>query len=112
MARKVVVSIVDDFDGESVADETVNFTLDGVEYEIDLSHSNAEQLRSVFEPWILCARKVRGSRRKPAVVNQRSTTDRQESTQAREWARANGLQVSARGRIPVEVLESYRAATN
>jgi hypothetical protein len=28
---------VDDFDGEGSADETVEFSLDGVSYEIDLS---------------------------------------------------------------------------
>ncbi|MFE3262406.1 Lsr2 family protein [Nocardia sp. NPDC059091] len=112
MARKVVVSIVDDFDGESVADETVTFTLNGVEYEIDLSRANAGQLRGAFEPWISHARKVRGTRRKSAAGNQRALADREESMAARKWARANGLQVSARGRIPTEVLQSYRAATN
>ncbi|MGW4241216.1 histone-like nucleoid-structuring protein Lsr2 [Nocardia sp. NPDC004722] len=112
MARKVVVSIVDDFDGESVADETVAFTLDGVEYEIDLSRANAEELRGLFILWSSHARKIRGNRRKSAAANQRARTGRQESMAARNWARANGFQVSSRGRIPSELLRSYRAATN
>ncbi|WP_252920646.1 Lsr2 dimerization domain-containing protein, partial [Mycolicibacterium smegmatis] len=37
MAKKVTVTLVDDFDGEATADETVEFGLDGVTYEIDLS---------------------------------------------------------------------------
>ena len=43
MAKKVTVTLVDDFDGEGAADETVEFGLDGVTYEIDLSGKNAEQ---------------------------------------------------------------------
>jgi hypothetical protein len=35
MAQKVEVSLVDDLSGET-ADETVSFSLDGVQYEIDL----------------------------------------------------------------------------
>ena len=35
MAKKVTVTLVDDFDGEGAADETVEFGLDGVSYEID-----------------------------------------------------------------------------
>ena len=41
MAKKVTVTLVDDFDGEGAADETVEFGLDGVTYEIDLSAKNA-----------------------------------------------------------------------
>ncbi|MFD9547103.1 histone-like nucleoid-structuring protein Lsr2 [Nocardia salmonicida] len=41
MARKVIVSLVDDFDGTSEADETVTFGIDGVTYEIDLSPVDA-----------------------------------------------------------------------
>ena len=37
MAQKTVVSLIDDLDGESEADETVEYALDGVTYEIDLA---------------------------------------------------------------------------
>ena len=30
----------------------------------------------------------------------------------RKWAQANGIEVSARGRIPAEIVERYRAAGN
>ena len=46
MAKKVTVTLVDDFDGEAAADETVEFALDGVSYEIDLSAKNATKLRN------------------------------------------------------------------
>ena len=46
MAKKVTVSLSDDFDGKQ-ADETVQFGLDGVSYEIDLSEKNAKKMREV-----------------------------------------------------------------
>ena len=47
MAQKVQVILVDDIDGGE-ADETVSFSLDGVSYEIDLSESNATELRDAL----------------------------------------------------------------
>ena len=44
MAKKVTVTLVDDFDGDGPADETVEFSIDGVSYEIDLSVKNAKRL--------------------------------------------------------------------
>ena len=43
MAQKVQVILMDDIDG-SDADETLSFSLDGVNYEIDLSDKNAGKL--------------------------------------------------------------------
>ena len=51
MAKKVTVTLVDDFDGEGPADETVEFSIDGVSYEIDLSARNAQRLRDEFKAW-------------------------------------------------------------
>ena len=50
MAQKVQVLLVDDLDGGE-ADETVTFALDGKTYEIDLTTSNADKLRSALEPY-------------------------------------------------------------
>lgn len=52
MAKKVTVTLVDDFDGSGAADETVEFGLDGVTYEIDLSTKNATKLRGDLKQWV------------------------------------------------------------
>ena len=52
MAKKVTVTLVDDFDGAGAADETVEFGLDGVTYEIDLSSKNAAKLRNDLKQWV------------------------------------------------------------
>lgn len=48
MARKTVVTFVDDVDG-SEAVEIVRFGLDGIDYEIDLNEANAAKLRGILD---------------------------------------------------------------
>jgi hypothetical protein len=55
VASKTVVEWVDDLDG-APAEETVSFSLDGVEYEIDLSTENATKLRARLKEFIRRAR--------------------------------------------------------
>jgi hypothetical protein len=114
MAKKVTVTLVDDFDGEGPADETVEFSIDGVSYEIDLSAKNAKKLRDDFKLWIEAGRRVGGRRRGRSGVPTRAgrgSIDREQSAAIREWARRNGHKVSTRGRIPAEVIEAFHAAT-
>ena len=113
MAKKVTVSLIDDVDGESIADETIEFAIDGVSYEIDLSAANAAKLRDGLDTWVANARRVSGRRRsKPigagtAAPKGRVSMDREQSAAIREWARRKGHKVSARGRISADVVESY-----
>lgn len=111
MAQKVLVSLVDDLDG-SEAEETIEFGLDGVAYQIDLSTDNAEELRDALAQFIEHARRAGGRKRatpkaaaKAAVA--RPVIDREQNQAIRAWARKNGYQVSDRGRIPSEVVEAY-----
>ncbi|MFF3567803.1 histone-like nucleoid-structuring protein Lsr2 [Nocardia jiangxiensis] len=110
MARKVIVELVDDYDGKSPAEESVLFSLDGVEYEIDLSVLNAAALRGIFDQWTPHARKAgRVSKSKGQKVS-RSSAEREQTAAIRDWARKNGYSVSTRGRIQAEVVEAYKNA--
>lgn len=115
MAKKVTVTLVDDFDGEAAADETVEFSLDGVTYEIDLSAKNAKALRADLKKWVEAGRRVGGRRRGRASAagtgRARASIDREQSAAIRDWARRNGHNVSTRGRIPADVIDAFRAAT-
>jgi hypothetical protein len=114
MAKKVTVTLVDDFDGEATADETVEFGLDGVTYEIDLSSKNATKLRNDLKQWVEAGRRVGGRRRGRAAAGPargRGAIDREQSAAIREWARRNGHNVSTRGRIPADVIDAFHAAT-
>ncbi|MFF0814608.1 Lsr2 family protein [Rhodococcus sp. NPDC003318] len=114
MAKKVTVTLIDDVDQESAADETVEFGLDGVTYEIDLSSENAGKLREQLAEWVTHARRSTGRRRAgkptPAATKSRVAVDREQSAAIREWARRNGHPVSARGRISAEIAELYNKA--
>lgn len=110
MAKKVTVTLVDDFDGSGAADETVEFGLDGVTYEIDLSTKNATKLRGDLKQWVAAGRRVGGRRRgRSGSGRGRGAIDREQSAAIREWARRNGHNVSTRGRIPADVIDAYHA---
>ena len=102
-----------DFDGEGAADETVEFGLDGVSYEIDLSAKNAAKLRNDLKQWVDAGRRVGGRRRGRSVGTGRgrAAIDREQSAAIREWARRNGHNVSTRGRIPADVIDAFHEAT-
>jgi hypothetical protein len=103
------IRLVDDLDGE-VADETVEFGVDGKNYEIDLSTANAKKLRNALAEFVAAARRAGGRRRgggAPAAAPRRPSIDREQNQAIREWARKRGMKVSDRGRIPAEVLEAY-----
>lgn len=107
MARKVQIVLEDDING-GIADETVTFALDGTTYEIDLSSSNADELRRALSPYTRAGRKVTKSRtRRPAPGAGGGTG---KSGEVRAWARANGIPVSARGRVGADVVAQYEAA--
>ncbi|WP_067694117.1 histone-like nucleoid-structuring protein Lsr2 [Nocardia jejuensis] len=111
MARKVVVTLIDDFDEKSAAEETVSFALDGAAYEIDLSSRNAKQLRELFAEWSVHARRTgRTARTKNTKARPASDRDREQSSAIREWARNNGFDVSSRGRIQAHVVAAYHVA--
>jgi nucleoid-associated protein Lsr2 len=111
VAQKVTVQLVDDLDG-SAADETVEFGLDGVAYQIDLSSANAEKIRELLGDYVSHARRS-GARRRAAanaVRGRSAAVDREQNQAIREWARKRGLKVSERGRISAEVLDAYHQA--
>ena len=94
---------------EKLADETVQFSLDGVSYEIDLSTKNATRLRDALSRYVMAGRRV-GTRSGRRRGRGRSGAGDGSAREVREWARANGHKVSDRGRVPSEVVEAYRAA--
>ncbi|MEU6559230.1 histone-like nucleoid-structuring protein Lsr2 [Nocardia nova] len=111
MAKKVIVELIDDFDGKSKAEETVLFSLDGIEYEIDLSTKNARKLRDVFEQWTEAARKVGRIPRGKNKTAARTSADREQTSVIREWAKNNGYNVSNRGRIQADIIAAYNKAS-
>ncbi|HYT09900.1 MAG TPA: Lsr2 family protein [Mycobacteriales bacterium] len=113
MAKKVQTLLVDDLDGGE-ATETVNFSLDGSSYEIDLSAKNADELRDGLARYVGAARKAgrSGGVTAPTRSSGRragggTSMDRDQAAAIRSWAKKQGLKVSDRGRIPASIIEQY-----
>ncbi|MEV7094865.1 Lsr2 family protein [Amycolatopsis sp. NPDC051045] len=109
MAQKVSVEILDDIDGSTAA-QTVQFSLDGVTFEIDLSDRNATALRHVLSRYIGAGRRIGGRKVRVATGQSTSTSDRERNQQIRAWANANGFEVSERGRLSSGVVAAYEEA--
>ncbi|WP_062737490.1 histone-like nucleoid-structuring protein Lsr2 [Kocuria turfanensis] len=108
MAQKVQVHLEDDLDG-GPADDTITFALDGKDYEIDLSTTNAEKLREALRPFAQAGRKTTRSSGPRATRSRRSGSD-PDTAKIRAWAKGNGYEVSDRGRIHQTVKDAYYAA--
>jgi hypothetical protein len=114
MAQKVVVQLVDDLDGTAIEDgagSTVTFAIDGTSYEIDLSDAHASEFRDVLSPYLKAGRRIAGSRRSSAPRSSSSSSAAaSEAAAMREWANAQGMKVSQRGRVGADVVDAYRAS--
>ena len=108
--RPCLSTFIDDLDG-SAAEGTVLFGLDGTEYEIDLNAGHARQLRDVLAACVWAGRRVSGGSRRPARGGRRGPASGLNATEVREWAKAQGIEVKDRGRVPAELLVKFRAAT-
>ena len=114
MAKQTIVQMTDDLDG-SEATQSIEFTVRGKSYTIDLNDSNAADFDDALAPYIAAAQKsgagqpARSSGRRGSAPSQRAVGDA-DPKQVRAWAGANGVAVSPRGRIKADVLEQYRAA--
>lgn len=108
MAKRTetIVHLVDDLDGGK-AQQTVPFSVDGKEYEIDLSGKNRRAMEKALKPFIEAAREVKAPRRKPT---KRAARSGPAPAAVREWASANGVECNDRGRVPTAVIEQYEAA--
>lgn len=107
MAQKTVVELVDDLDGGE-AHETVEFSIDGVDFVIDLSNDNANRLRDTLAEFVGHARKVSARRGRGAA---RAAGGNSVDTQAvREWARSQGENVAERGRLSRALVARFQEA--
>src|SRR5215472_8000330 len=101
--HRVDVQLEDDLTG-GPADETIEFSLDGRAYEIDLNTRHASEFRDRLVPFTEHARLVRPQR---ARVTVRSAASRERSRQIRLWAEQRGFALAPHGRLPGNVIQQY-----
>lgn len=126
MAQKVTVVKVDDLSGIESGDvDTVEFALDGITYEIDLTPDNADRLRDELADFVARARRTGGrikrglgaaahhtellvGERPGSMLPARRSPDQLRAI--RDWARSQGRAVADRGRVPARVIEEFDKA--
>jgi len=113
MATEIITRLVDDLDGRK-AERTVEFSLDGHSYAIDLSKRNITALQKTLQPYVDAARPrtitsaTRRTRRSASPNGSRK--GRPDVATVRAWAREHGYGISNRGRLSAEVMAAYEAA--
>lgn len=96
----------------SEAEVTVRFVLDGSEYEIGLNAEHGQALQDTLARYVqAAARRAGSSTRRPARRGRRAPAGGADSTEVREWAKAQGIEVKERGRVPADLVARFRAAT-
>lgn len=106
MASTTTTTLVDDLTG--VSDQTVRnvrFTIDGVDWEIDLTAENRNKLQEVLAPYVAVSRKPNRKARAAKTLQSGPS-----AFEIRTWAASNGLQVGERGRIPQSLRDQYMVA--
>ena len=123
MAQRTIVQLTDDLDGKPIPEgkgETIRFSLDRADYEIDLADRNAQALRNDLAKYVSAARRSSGGQRSGG---QRSGAGRRRGSRTsagaardydpkavRVWAESQGIEVSRRGRVPADLVAKFQAA--
>ncbi|GAB2603838.1 histone-like nucleoid-structuring protein Lsr2 [Pseudactinotalea suaedae] len=107
MATKTVTVLIDDVDG-SAADRTVDISLDGERYEIDLSTAHHHEMVRDLARYMAVARRVGGTGSPTPFYSDIKADPRA----VREWARSNGIDLPASKRVPKDVIAQFHAAGN
>jgi hypothetical protein len=115
MAERLVRQLMDDLDGTEIPEgkgEQIEFAVRGVVYRIDLGNGNVTKFDKALAPFIESATKVSGRRGRPRGTRRAGSAGRSKAdlSAIRAWAAKHGHKVSARGRIPGDVLQAYQAA--
>ncbi len=81
------------------------------EYEIDLNAGHAKELRDALARYAGSARRVGSTAKRPARGGRKGSASGLNTTEVREWAKEQGIEVKDRGRVPADLVARFKAAT-
>ena len=110
IGSRTTVTLFDDFDGSTEGVRTVTIGLDRQTIELDLSEANYAKVRDFLAPYLEAGRKTSSAPNSTARRPGATASKRADTQAIREWAEANGHEVSTRGRIKKEIVDAYHAA--
>jgi hypothetical protein len=107
--QTITTAIYCDYTGELCPDaKTLKFGWGDREYQIDLSPAIAEKFEQIMNKYADKATALPRTQKRTRRGNAKSNAV--DLAKIRDWAKANGLAVSERGRIPGEIMAAYEAA--
>ena len=107
MAQQVEVRLIEDLDC-SRSEDAVRAGLDGTGYRIGRTGGQARALPDTLARCLAAARRAGGGRR-PARAGRRAPVSRLNPAEARQRARAQGIVVNDRGRVPAGLAPRFKA---
>ena len=117
MAQRRQTILIDDLTDEEFREGdggVVSFGLDGIEYEMDLTHAHHEELRRVLSRYVSRGRRrevnATGGAQPVARRGEPARIDKAQLDAMRSWARGKGVVVSDRGRISAAIHATYHLA--
>ena len=110
MATITRAYLVDDLDGSEENVNSVSFSLDKTNYEIDLSAANEARLRDKLAKFVAVATPLHPQRAVRRKAVKAAPVGREQTQAIREWARSNGHEVSDRGRISAAIQKAFDEA--
>lgn len=118
MAKQVVEYLTSDLSGDDIpADSnggTVEFTVSGVPYAVDLTEAELQTFNAALEPYVDAAQRLSRSgapvSRTRVAASGAGKRPKEQLAAIRTWAKKNGHAVSERGRISAPVLEAFDSA--
>lgn len=118
MAKHIVEHLTSDLSGDEIPTEsnggTVEFTVSGTSYAVDLTEAELQTFNSALEPYVAAAQRLSRSgspvSRTRVAASGAGKRTKEQLTTIRAWAKKNGHAVSERGRISGPVLAAFDAA--
>lgn len=89
---------------------TIEFSIDGENYEIDLTEKEYQELLKKLAPYVEGGRKLARTGR-PYTKSSPTTQGKEQIKAMKEWLTANGYDVPARGRISQVMHDAYHNRT-
>ena len=103
-----------DLDGKSEGAERVVFSVNDEFFAMDLAPANLKKLTEFLAPYIDKATRTeapKGGKRQPIGTSMSMFESGQFNASAvREWAKANDVPITDKGRIPADIVAKYEAA--
>lgn len=122
MAEEHAIIVLDDvekIEGKRVEGaEPVYFAVEGQEYRVDLVRKNKDELLDILSPFIRAGQPVTRKKGKrsasaelaPKKSSRAAGSGNTDAQHIRDWARAQGMKVADRGRVPNDLIEAYNNA--